>query len=897
MKENSRFNLETAIAVWRRTLEHQRVFRRADVEELETHVRDHIEVLVAEGYDESAAFDEAMQEVGDFGMAEREYRKVFWEKIKYQGALLRETMWDLAMLKNYVRSAFRNLKQHKLYAGINVLGLALGLASCLLIVLYVYDELRYDHHFPDANRIARIVSEGRAYVQAPLGPALVEDLPGVEQSVRLKRFIDFIVQVDDGPLFTELPLFTDTTFFDLFAVPLKYGSTEKALQAPNSVVLSASTALKFFGDRNPVGELLTVTGGLTSQPTPLVVTAVVEDFPEQTHFRFNMLMPFHFIDATLLPFESWTATWLWNYVRLEEGFTAAALQDHVPHLIEQRSGNPTRTTYAVQPLTDIHLHSGNLQWDISAHGSFTYILIFGAIAMLILGIACINFMNLATARSADRAREVGLRKVLGAHRRQLIQQFLGESLVMVFFALLVAVGLLAVGWSTFQSLTGKMLAFSVLDVGGIVLGLLGVVLLVGLVAGSYPAFFLSAFRPAETLKGKGSARSQSRLRQGLVVVQFCITIALTVGTLIIYNQLDYVQNTRLGFDKEHVVLLPAGNNELTQRHQSITSTFAQLPDVVSVSATRSRPGMLPSGLRYRPEGWTKPNDAFLSWATYFIDAGFVETLGMEVIAGRSFSANIASDTTGFLINRAAWEVLQAEVGDAWSNPVGKHLDYYTVNSGGWYQDMSGPVVGVIEDFHYLSLHNTIEPLVLQIGSQPFHNVLMLRLNSSDMTATLAQLEATWNDLQMNLPFDFFFLDDQLDTLYRTELQLGQLLGGFALLAIFIAGLGLFGLVAFTVERRSKEIGIRKVFGAPVRGIVLLLSKDFLRLIALAYIVASPLAYYALEGWLQSFAYRVDVGIGTFALAGGLALFIAFMTMTYQALKAANANPVETLRYE
>ena len=804
------------------------------------------------------------------------------------------------MIKNYLKIALRNLRKHKGYTFINITGLAVGLACCLLIVLFVRDELSYDRYHDNADQIYRITLDallGEQEIHGPISPApmaqaLVSDFPEVVQATRLFTFRDeTLVRYEDNRFVEERFFFGDSTFFEVFTFPFLQGDPETALVEPNTVVLTESTARKYFGQENPIGQTLRV-----NEQTDYEVTGVMADVPTNSHFHFDFLGSLGTLDNSRNPI--WVSNNFRTYFILAEGHSPEALEAKFPAMVENYAGPQVeqilgitidqffasggRFAFQLQALTDVHLHS-QLDFEIEPNGDITYVYAFSVVAFLILLIACINFMNLATARSANRAKEVGVRKVLGSNRRQLTLQFLMESMLLSVIALGVALVLAAVLLPVFNSLSGKALQIDYLD-GFMLSGVIGLAVLVGLLAGSYPAFFLASFSIVNVLKGQGTVGMKSSgLRSGLVVFQFVISIALMIGTAMVYRQVDFIQNKRLGFDKEHVIVLERFN-ALGPQQQAFKQQIQQHPNVVAVAAANTLPGRSFGDTSFIPEG--APPEDIRNIHLLYTDFDLLETLNLELVDGRFFSRDFATDSTAIVLNEAAVKEL------GWTEAVGKRLVSPSF-SGGESQFIT--VVGVVKDFHFESLRQAIGPLGMFIGRNL--NYLTVRIEPGDVTGTLAAFEAQWKTFAPEQPFTYSFLDRDVDALYQADQRTGSLFGTFALLAIMIACLGLFGLAAFTAEQRTKEIGVRKVLGASVGGIVLLLSKEFTKLVALAFVVAAPLAYFATNRWLQDFAFQADFSWWIFVLAGLAALAIAWLTVSYQSIRAALTNPVEALRYE
>ena len=800
------------------------------------------------------------------------------------------------MFRNYLTVAVRNLLRHKVYSLINILGLAIGLTCCILILLYVQDDLSYDRHHEKADRIYRVIREihmkgtDPSYSVGTLGPlaaALQDDFPEIQHAVRAHNRGTWISYGDKG--FFQSHRVADASILDVFTLPLIKGDPQTVLKDPYSILLTEQMAQKYFGDEGAIGKVVNVEdkyfGG------DYTITGILQDIPRNSHFYFDCL------SSTVTPSSFMQDTWvIWHqasyrpvqtYLLLHEGHAPAELERKFPDFVERHMGAEVRAhmTYSLQPLTRIYLYS-NVDYGIPWYGGITYVYLFSSIAFFILLIACINFMNLATARSANRAQEVGMRKVVGTHRVQLIGQFLGESILLSFLALLLAVVLVGLVLPAFNDLAGKPLSLNMDNSGLMLLGLPVIGLLVGLLAGSYPAFLLSAFQPVEVLKGTLKIGSKSTwLRRGLVVFQFSISIFLIIGTMIVYNQMEYIRNRKMGFAKEQIVVMNIlwQDQSLIQRYEIVKNEFLQHPNVLKATASLSLIGIWGSYDTFRLED--APGEEW-RMLTLVVDEDFLETYEMKLIAGRNLPEGTVSDSSqAFILNETAVKKL------GWTDPIGKPLELET-NKG----IFRGNVIGVVKDFHTASLREEIAPTVLY-KYQPLFRWISLKISSDNIPATMDFLKKKWKRLIPQRPFRSSFLDDDLDGMYRTEMRLSQIFRIFSLLAIFIACLGLLGLTSFTTQQRTKEIGIRKVLGASVSSIVLLLSKEFVKLVAVANIIAWPVAYYIMKNWLQDFAYRIDIGIETFVLGGVLALLIALITVGYQAVKAATANPVDALRYE
>ncbi len=799
------------------------------------------------------------------------------------------------MLKNYFTIAIRNLRRHKGYTIINVTGLAVGLTCCLLIAVYVQHEFSYDTFHSQADRVYRVVSDygaagsrdQSALTAGPVAPLLEAEFAEVEHATRLLSWS--VTLEHEGKMVEEDNVFlADSTVFNLFDFTFLQGTPQTALAKPFSVVLSEALALKYFGETDVVGQTVGVDG------FTVTVTGVLAPVPSNSHLQFDALVSMTTCeqnDGCSWLFDNWFSNAFYVYLRMPEQHDAQALEAKLPAFIK-RHANPQMLeqnpvfALTLEPLKTIYLHSDRSN-QAGPTGDRTYLYLLILVGGFILLIACINFTNLATARSADRAREVGVRKVVGAYRGQIAVQFLGESILLTVMALVTAVALTQFLLPTFSTFTGTPLHLG--QPGFFILGLLGLTLGVGLVAGAYPAFALSSFKPAHVLKGTFRASSRGRiLRKGLVVVQFGISIALIVATLVVFAQLDHLRNQDLGFNKEHVLVVDfAGDSEVVTQYETIKAELTAHPAVMQVAASFDTPTGEGIG------GWNieiENTERQMQSATlphYPVDYDFIDLYEMEMVAGRSFSRDFADGTASLIINEAAvnrFGFASAE------EALGKRFE--TWPSG-------GEIVGVVSDFNFRSLHQPIGPLTMRVLPDKF-TTFSVRLQADEATllrTTVADLEALWNTMVPHRPFQYTFLDDSFDAQYRAEERFGQIFGLFAALAVIIACLGLFGLAAFTAQQRTKEIGLRKVMGATISQIVVLLSKEFALLIIAAFAITTPFIYVAMNQWLDGFAYRVDIAWWIFLVAGVAALGIAWLTVSYQSIRAASANPVDALRYE
>ncbi len=799
------------------------------------------------------------------------------------------------MLKNYLKIAVRNLLRHKGYTLINISGLAVGMACCLLILLFVQDELSYDRYYERAGRIHRLrverfagggETELVARAAAPMAPAIINDYPQVERAVRISQRT-YLVERGDQRFYEEKFFWADSTLFDVFSFKLVKGDPKTALAAPHSVVLTEELAKKYFGDKEPMGQLLMI------EKREAKVTGIVQRPPAQSHFTFDLLGSFSTLEVlNQRPSTQWG--W-WNlgyhtYLLLVPGAPAADLQAQLRELPSRYVGDEEKQSgyrqfLYLQPLTDIHLHS-HYRGEIEPNSDIAYVYVFSAVALFILIIACINFMNLAIPHGGtQRAKEVGMRKTAGAVKSQLVGQFLGESILLAIFAFLVALLLIEFFMPSFNQLASKALSPRYFEQIPFFAGAFLFAVIVGIVAGIYPAFALSAFQPVEVLKGKASSGAKGAFfRKGLVIFQFAISVALIVGSMVAFHQMRFMQSKNLGFQKEQMVVLNMRNNEeVRRRFEFFKTEIEQIPAVIGAAFSSSVPGRgNNTNVISRKEGM---NEEGQTMSILAVDYDFVQTYGLELVSGRAFSKNFATDTAAFVINEATVKALGWRTAE---EAVGNKLTRQFSDTR--------QVIGVVKDFHFSSVQNAIEPLVLQIYPRWF-NYVSVHIDAKDVPETLSQLREKCQALAPGRPFEYFFLDDDFDRQYRLEERVSQILNVFTAITIFVACLGLFGLASFMAEQRTKEIGIRKVLGATVSNVTLLLSKDFVKLVLAANLIAWPAAYFAMNKWLQAFAYRINLGWWMFALAGGVALAIALLTVSTQAIKAALTNPVEALRYE
>jgi putative ABC transport system permease protein len=800
------------------------------------------------------------------------------------------------MLRSYLRIAVRNLRRHKGYSAINILGLTVGLACFLLIALYVQDEVSYDRFHTNADRIYRVtrdfvspdgtVSLHLGHAAPPFGPLLKNDFDEIEQIARLLESNSLFTYQEN--VYNEENVFiAEPAIFKIFSIKTLQGNPEKALNDPFTVMFSAPMAKKYFGNDDPIGKTIRLDNQYTA-----TVTGVFEPLPAQSHFHPNFLISFATLeDSRIYGKEQLKTNWSNNsfatYLLLPARYNVAKMEKAFPAFLDKHMGKDTHTwtNLYLQKLTDIHLRS-QLDSEIEANGDIRYVYIFSAIALFILLIACINYMNLATARSAGRAKEVGLRKVVGAFRSQLIGQFLSESLVLTSIALVLACLVAILLLHPLNTFTGKALSFSSFTQGPTIGVLLVLAILTGVLAGSYPAFFLSAFEPVKVLKGKLSTASRNdSLRRVLVVIQFSISIILIVSTTVVFRQLNYMQQEKLGYKKDQMLILPVYEDS-TVNYQTLKEELKSHGSVKNTGRSSREPSgrLLDSmGAEVMKGDSLAPTTATIKYLS--VDHDFLSTYEMKLAAGRDFSRAVTTDdTAAYILNETAVRLI------GWKSPNQAIDQVFSYNG------RTGKVIGVVRDFYFESLHEEIAPLVLLIQPDNFTK-LSISLEGKDVQASVAHIEKVWKKFMPNRPFKYKFLDENFSQLYKAEEARGQLFTIMASLSIFIACLGLFGLASFTVSQRIKEIGVRKVMGASVPSIVVLLSKEFTKLVMLAFLIAIPFSWYFMHTWLQDFAYRINIGAGIFVIAGAVALCSALVTVSYQSVKAALTNPVKALRSE
>ena len=800
------------------------------------------------------------------------------------------------MLKNFLKTSWRNLLRDKSYSIINILGLAIGIASCILISLFILDELSYDRFHEKSERIYRMYTDGKfgnneftsLNIPNPAKDALLDEFGQVESATHFFDTDQVRFEYGDKVFIEDRVFYADADFFNVFTFPMVKGDPQTALSEPQQVVLTESSARKLFGREDPVGKMVKIYGD-----NLYTVTGVCKDVPENSHFHFNYLISYSSSSVSKDP--QWINSQVYTYLVLNKGVNPGKFEKQLRLLVEKYVGpnvesfmgvnlqefeaNGNSYNFYIKPLEEIYLHS-EVRDQIEPVSDISRVYYFSVIAIFILVIACINFMNLATAKYANRAKEVGLRKVVGSRRKQLISQFLTESIMISFFAVLVSIVLVELFIPGFNQVAQKSIELKYFSNWYFLPVLAFFTVLVGVLAGMYPAFFLSSFSPLKILKGNVNRGVKgNRLRGILVTSQFVITIALFISTAIIYQQNQYMTNKKLGFDKEKIVVLERAYH-LEGSLESFIKELKKSPRIQSASVSNSIPGRDYGGSTMQVEG--RSSDDLEFFLVNYVREGYLETMGMKLLMGRFFTEDFSDNPSSVVVNKKAIEELGFE------NPLGKYLQL---------GDQRFTIIGVIENHHITSLQNEIRPLALRYEGSPYYDYLPVKLNTGEMNQTIEHIEKAWSEFTGDQPFSYFFMDDDFDKLYAAEQRTAKVFSIFSILAIFIACLGLLGLSAFMAEKRTKEIGIRKALGAKPGNILKILYKEVLLLLALATLISWPLTYYLMDQWLASYAYKVSLNVTPFLFSSCVALIIAVFTTSFQAMKAANTNPAYTLKDE
>lgn len=815
------------------------------------------------------------------------------------------------MLKNYLKVAFRSLVKQRIYSVINVVGLAVGIASALLITLYVQYEFSYDKFFADSDRIFKVSLERKypnhstyyATIPHSYSDAIARDIPEVKQVVKISGFNNGVAVSYKSPdgqekrFEEDIVAFADSNFFTFFNLPFAKGDPATALKNANDIVITASTADRYFGNEEPIGKTLEFFGQAYK------VAGVAQELPPNSHLKLGFI-----VNATSIPFyrqENYTGFSAHVYIQLNPGADPKLVESKIPKLVDtyaaaqiernlgkswedyKKEGNGYR--YFLQPLTSIHLDPTNIEAKMEPGGSISFMYFLISVAVLLVLIACINFMNLATARSAERAREVGVRKTMGSLKGQLVAQFLSESMLISLMATFLSVVIIQLVLPAFNQLTEKPLALELNFI--MTLSLVVLALFIGFLAGSYPAFVLSGFNPVVVMKGSfGSSGKGSWLRNGLVIFQFTVSVILIVGTLVVQQQMQYMQTKSLGFDKEQMLVVERAFTLNPEQAKTFVEEVRRVPEVAAASGSQALPGREGDffGAFFQPEG----SSEILTTKTMVVQDDLIEALGIQLIEGKLFAEGV-NDSLNVLLNESAVKTMGLK------DPIGRKLANVQRQQDGSNRTVFYTVIGTVKDFHFQSLRDQITPLVLQSTETAGRNIVyvMARIKAGEYTSAIANIETKWKAIAPEQPFHYLFLDENFNAQYEAEQQAGKLFAIFAALAILVACVGLFGLSAYTAHLRTKEIGIRKVLGASVNSVVILLARDFTKMVLIAFVIAVPLSWYMMSQWLEQFAYRINLSVTTFLVAGIITIVIAWLTVSFQTIKAAVINPVKSLKSE
>ena len=779
------------------------------------------------------------------------------------------------MIKNYLKIAFRSFIRNKNITLINILGLAIGMAVCILLLLWVKDEFSFDKSHKNSDNIYNVIQEGvwndgqiygNRTIPYILTPLMHELYPEIENHVRLRTFSGAMMQVDSKTFYEDNVLFTEPALFEMFSFDLIKGDLEVVFKEIHSIILTEETAHKYFGNEDPMGKVIRFNDNID-----FTVTGIAANPPQNSSIIFDIIIPFEILGEERINSWSWESS---GYIQLHENTSLPKFREKIKNTIIDNNEDGD-TLVRIQPLSKVHLYNA-----LDEPESLIFVLIFAAIGIIVLLIACINFMNLATARSAKRAKEVGIRKVVGAEKKQLIGQFLSESILLAFISLILAFVLVELFLPAFNQLSGKELDANPSNIT-FLLNLIGITLFVGIVSGSYPALYLSGFKPNKILKSGNAPKTKNKFRTVLVVFQFTISIALIICTATVYNQLHYVQNKDLGYTKDYIVAVPT-NAELIKSFPSFKEELLKNTNILGVTNASTSPANVGN---VNPAIWEgKPDDEIIHFNFYMVEYEFLDVFDMEIVEGEKFSKEyVKGDEIVYILNESAIELMQLE------DPIGKRFAMYDERN-------EGVIIGVAKDYHFRTLTNEIGPIMITTLNW-WRGEAFIKINSNNVVETLGFIEKTFNNFAPSFPFQFSFLDEDIDELYKEFYEMGSIIKYFAILAIFISCLGLFGLASFMTEQRTKEIGIRKVLGSSVSAIVILLSRDFGKWVLLGNFIAWPIAYFAMNKFLQMFAYKAGMNLGLFIISGLLALAIALVTVGYQTIKTANSNPVDALKYE
>jgi putative ABC transport system permease protein len=835
------------------------------------------------------AFNTIAKEKNNFA-AQAWYWTITLRSIPY--SIINSAIWRIIMLKNYLKIAIRNIKRYKGYSFINITGLAVGMACFILIMLYIKYELSYDRYHENADDIYRVVMKQHGNIwhgtdwwnrtPGKLKAALIGDYPEISRIARVYRYGGIINHGNKQNIENRFYI-VEPEFLEIFTFPLIAGDTKTALSEPQSILITQEMAEKYFRDENPIAKILNLNGQYDFK-----VTGILKNMPDNSHFKFDFLASFKFLNTIYRGddrIDNWGNNWYQTYIQIQKNIDRENFESKFPVSEDKYTGSKRSHSdeYHIQPLTDIHL-KGHMNSELEANSDIRYVYLFSAVAFLIMLIACLNYINLFTARSAKRSKEVGVRKVVGASRLNLIRQFLGESIILSIIALSISIIFVRLLLPAFGTFVERELTFKFFGSVNLLLSLICTAVTVGIISGVYPAFFLSSFKPGSVIKNVSSAGSKANLyiRNYLVVFQFVISIVLLFCTIVIYHQLKYMNTKDLGFVKEHIIIVNIRDN-LRKNHKSLKNELLQYAKISDITVSRHSPAYITGGGNAYWEGKTQDED--INFYKAHVDYNYLDFYGLKLLEGRNFSKEHTTDVKkAYILNKTAVDAI------GWEDPVGRGFRMWE----------DGTVIGVVDDFHFHELRHKIKPLVIGLIDPDISwtmGCFSIKISHEDIPGTLTFIEKKYKEFSHEYPFTYSFLDDRIDRMYRSEQRLGRSFAYFTIIAIFIACLGLFGLALFTTEQRTKEIGIRKVMGASVFSIAFLLSKQFTRWVLIANIISWPIAYYAMNRWLQSFAYRTNLNVWFLIFSALATLAIALLTISYQSVKTALANPIESLRYE
>jgi len=786
--------------------------------------------------------------------------------------LFNSLYWSFLMFKNYLKITLRNLKKNKIYSFINISGLAIGIACCILIVLWVQDELSYDRFHENAeNLYVATFSNGSKVTPTALSGFLKDEYSEILHTSRFRNIGGNLLNYKDTEIVEPDGIMADPEFLNMFTISFLRGDPKTALNDPNSILISQQVALKFFGTEDPLHQTMTF-----DSSEELKVTGVFENYPSNSHIEFSYILPLAFSRNWNFNLNTWDVNNIRTYVQLQAGTVSQSVDTKISDVVEKHRPQDQRALH-LQPIIRLHLNPFN-----NTGGTLMYVYLFTSLALFILLIACINFINLTTAKSSSRAKEVGIRKTVGACRTNLIRQFFGESLLLTILASGAGIGLVVLFLPIFNNLTAKTFTWEFMTRQTIALGIFAIILLTGIIAGGYPAVLLSRFQPAKVMKGQLKINlSGGLLRKILVVVQFSLSILLILGTLTIFRQVHFLRESSVGFDRENVVFFDIGSR-FRRNIDTIKSDLLTNPDILGVTLVNIAPYRWNSNAGVGDVHWQGKTHQQVKMVWTSVDYDFLKTFKLKMAKGRFFSKEYSTDISeAYVVNQAAVRAMEMQ------DPIGKELKIW---------DSSGRIIGVVQDYNFESLHEKIIPMAMRIDPNG-HYQACVRISRHRIPDSLAFLEQKWKELYPEYPFMYRFLDETIENQYRSEQTTGKLVTIFTLLAIFISCLGIFGLSSYTAEQRTKEIGIRKILGASVSSVVKYISKEFIMLVLIANIVIWPLAYFLINQWLRSFAYRVDIALWTFISTGLSILFVSLLTVSWQIIRAATANPVDSLRYE